>query len=339
MIEIDGSEGEGGGQLLRCAVALSALTSKDVRVFNIRAGRPIPGLAPQHLTAIKGVASLCDAQTDGAVLGSTDIVFRPGPVSGGRRRLDVGTAGSISLVLQACILPALRSDRVTTLEITGGTNVRWSPPIDYYLDLLFPILRRMGIGIRMHLDARGFYPEGGGKITVEIEPSTGISPLDLQERGLLKGLRGVCFSQNLPEHVCKRISHSGKKAFLDKGGVSVRTDVSSGRSAGAGICLFAEYERTVLGADALGERGVPAEKVGTDAAEALRREMTGVGTLDVHSGDQLVPYMALAKGRSVFRVREMTRHLKTQMWLIGNFLDPTFDVKSVDGGYEIVVAP
>ena len=339
MIEIDGSEGEGGGQLLRCSVALSALTGREVRVFNIRAKRPKAGLAHQHLAAVRGVAALCEARVRGDSIGNRELVFSPGAIIGGRRRFDVGSAGSVSLVLQACILPALKSEKNTVLEITGGTNVRLSPPVDYYINVLFPILKKMGVEIHMRIDARGFYPEGGGKVTVEIEPSTGISPLELRERGALKELRGVCFSQNLPEHVCKRISHSGKKAFLDKGGMSVRTDVSSGRSTGAGICLFAEYEKTVLGADALGERGVPAEKVGTDAAEALRREMTGVGTLDVHSADQLVPYMVLAKGRSVFRVREMTRHLKTQMWLIGNFLDPTFDVKSVDGGYEIVVVP
>jgi RNA 3'-phosphate cyclase len=318
---------------------MSALTGKDVRVFNVRAGRPNPGLTPQHLTAVRGVASLCDAKADGAVVGSTELSFHPGPVSGDGRRLDVGTAGSISLVLQACMLPALKSGKVTTLEISGGTNVRWSPPIDYYLDLLFPMLRRMGVEIRMHVDARGFYPEGGGKVVVTIGPSTDIFPLDLSERGELKGLRGVCFSQNLPVHVCKRISHSAKKAFIDEGELVVRADLSSGRSTGAGICLFAEYKRTVLGADALGYRGIPAEKVGADAAEALRREMSGIGTLDVHSADQLVPYMALAKGRSVFRVREMTEHLRTQMWLIGKFLDATFDVRSLAGGYEIAVAP
>ncbi|MDD1773158.1 MAG: RNA 3'-terminal phosphate cyclase [Methanomassiliicoccales archaeon] len=339
MIEIDGSEGEGGGQLLRCAVAMSALTGKEVRVFNIRAGRPKPGLASQHLAAVNGVASLCNARTSGAVAGSTDLSFFPGPLSGGERKLDVGTAGSISLVLQACILPAIRSDEMTTLEVSGGTNVRWSPPIDYYSNLLLPMLRRMGVEVRMQVESRGFYPESGGKVTVEIEPSADISPLDLSERGPLKGLRGVCFSQNLPEHICRRMSHSVKKAFLNEGGVSTRNDVSRGRSTGAGICLFAEYDRTILGADALGERGVPAEKVGENAIEALRKEMYGTGTLDVHSADQLVPYTALANGRSVFRVREVTKHLRTQMWLIGKFLDSTFHVESLAGGYEVAVAP
>ncbi|MDD1767572.1 MAG: RNA 3'-phosphate cyclase [Methanomassiliicoccales archaeon] len=324
---------------MRCAVALSALTGKDVRVRNIRAGRPNPGLAPQHITAVNGVASLCNAKVTGAVAGSTDLSFFPGSISGGKLRLDVGTAGSISLVLQACVLPAIRAGKVTRLEVLGGTNVRWSPPIDYCSDLLLPLLKRMGMDIRMQVVSRGFYPEGGGKVTVEVEPPTEILALDLNERGTLSRLRGVCFSQNLPEHVCTRMSHSVKKAFLDEGGIVMRNDTSFGKSTGAGVCLFAEYERTVLGVDALGERGVPAEKVAENAAEALRKEMRGIGTLDDHAADQLIPYMALAEGESVFRVREVTKHLATQMWLINKFLDATFSLRSLPSGHEIHVSP
>jgi len=337
LIEIDGSEGEGGGQLLRCSVALSALTGREVRVFNIRAKRPKAGLAHQHLAAVRGVAALCEARVKGDSIGSRELVFSPGAIIGGRRRFDVGSAGSVSLVLQACILPALRSEKNTVLEITGGTNVRWSPPVDYYINVLFPILKKMGVGIHMRIDARGFYPEGGGKVTVEVEPAKELAPIDLSARGELKRLRGICFSQNLPEHVSKRISHSAKKSFLDEGEMHIESDMSNGGSTGAGICLFAEYENTILGADALGERGVPSEKVGTAAAEALKKETSGAGTLDVHSSDQLITFLALTRSGSVFRIREMSEHLKTQMWLIPRFLDVGFEVKTIPGGFEIVV--
>jgi RNA 3'-phosphate cyclase len=337
LIEIDGSEGEGGGQLLRCSVALSALTGREVRVFNIRAKRPKTGLAHQHLAAVRGVAALCEARVKGDSIGSRELVFSPGTIIGGRRRFDVGSAGSVSLVLQACILPALRSEKNTVLEITGGTNVRWSPPVDYYINVLFPILKRMGVEIHMRIDARGFYPEGGGKVTVEIEPAKELAPIDLSARGELRSLKGICFSQNLPEHVSKRISHSAKKSLLEEGDMRITSDVSNGASTGAGICLFAEYENTILGADALGERGVPAEKVGTAAAEALKKETSGVGTLDIHSSDQLIPFLVLTGSSSVFRIREMSAHLKTQMWLISRFLDARFEVKTISGGFEIVI--
>lgn len=339
MIEIDGSYGEGGGQLLRCAVAFSALTGKETRVHNIRAGRPNPGLAPQHLAAINGVALISDGKLEGAEVGSTEIIFRPGKVRGGKFRIDVGTAGSIPLVLQACMLPAIMAETKTIMEISGGTNVRWSPAIDYYEMVLFPLLRKIGIDMKMKILSRGFYPEGGGMVSVEIFPARNLAPLCLEDRGQLRRVGGKCFSQNLPAHICSRMINSVKKSLIDFGSIEIKNELTSGISTGTGICLFAEYDDTVLGADALGERGVPAESVGASAAHSLKEEINGAGTLDVHASDQMLPYFALSEEESTFRVRTISKHLETEIWLISKFMTTRFELEKIEGGYRITVRP
>ncbi len=338
MIEIDGSEGEGGGQMLRTAIALSALTGKAVRIHDIRANRPKPGLAAQHLCAVKGVAMICDALVEGAEMGSTHITFTPGKVQSGRYRMDVGTAGSISLVLQACLLASAKCADEMKLEIIGGTNVRWSPPIDFYQRQLFPQMANLGFQAQIGDMQRGFYPEGGGRVGVSFQAPKDVTPVAIDNRGKLQGVEGVCFSQNLPEHVCQRVMMAASEELR---GIEVKLTSSrtSGLSTGAGIFLLARYENTTLAADSLGERGVPAEQVGSFAARSLRQEMDGAGTLDVHTADQLLPYMALSAGISKFRVREITSHLRTQMDLVQKFLE--VQVKSVDvqEGAEVRVCP
>lgn len=339
MIEIDGSYGEGGGQLVRCAIAFAALTGKETRIYNIRARRPNPGLAPQHLAAINGVALISRGKLEGAKVGSTEIIFRPGKVQGGMFKIDVGTAGSISLVLQACMLPAIMAETRTTMEISGGTNVRWSPSVDYYDLVLFPLLKKIGIDVKMKIIARGFYPEGGGKVLVEISPAKKLVPLDLEDRGQLRRIGGRCFSQNLPTHICLRMIHSVKKSLIDFGSIEIENEASSGISTGTGICLFAEYEHTILGADALGEKGLPAELVGASAANSLKDEISGSGTLDVHASDQILPYLALTPDESTFRVRTISKHLETQIWLIGKFMNTRFEMEKIEGGYRIIIQP
>ncbi len=215
-MKIDGSYGEGGGQILRSAVALSALTGESVSITNIRAKRERQGLAAQHLTAVLGVASLCSAEVEGASVGSKELTFRPGKMLAGSYVLDIGTAGSIPLVLQACLLASARTVRPIRLDITGGTNVRMSPPIDYYEQVLFPFLRRMGLDVRIDVLGRGFYPKGGGRVIASILGADRFKALDLSERGQSEGIGGTCFSQNLPEHVCERISHAVMAAFVGR---------------------------------------------------------------------------------------------------------------------------
>ena len=327
MLRIDGSYGEGGGQILRSSVALSALTGKDIEIANIRSKRERCGLAAQHLTAVRGVAELCGAAMEGDEIGSTSLKFRPGEVQGGEYEFNVGTAGSVTLVLQACLLTCLMADGPVTLTIRGGTNVWMSPPVDHYQNVLLPMLREMHVDVELEVLQRGFYPQGGGIVTASLAPPRAVMPLRLEGRGRLEMINGTSFVQNLPEHIAQRMEHAVRKSLLGERIVTERR-LSSGPSSGAGIYLCAKYENTVLGADALGERGVPAERVGELAAERMRDELDGGGTLDVHTADQLLPYMAMAAGDSSFKVRELTSHLMTQMWLLPQFLP--VDI-SVDG--------
>lgn len=324
-LRIDGSYGEGGGQILRSSVALSALTGRDMEIVNIRSKRERCGLAAQHLTAVRGVAEICGASLEGDELGSTSLTFRPGEVLGGDYEFNVGTAGSVTLVLQACMLAAVHADAPVTMTIRGGTNVRMSPPVDHYINVLLPLLRKMHVDVELEVLQRGFYPQGGGSVTATLMPPPAIMPLELNERGRSEGIEATSFVQNLPEHIAQRMEHAVRKSMLGER-ITAERQLSSGPSSGAGIYLCARYENTVLGADALGERGVPAERVGENAAERMRGEVEGCGTLDVHTADQLLPYMAMAKGPSSFKVRELTSHLSTQIWLLTQFLPVRIDV-------------
>ena len=338
MIEIDGAEGEGGGQILRTAVALSALTRKEIRIFNIRANRPTPGLAAQHLCAIQGVRDLCHGVLLGGCVGSTELTFKPGPIVGGRHRMDVGTAGSVTLVLQACLLAACGSKQPVRLEIAGGTNVRWSPPIDFLKLVLLPLLCRSGLKVRMGEVVRGFYPEGGGKVEVEMDAVTEMRALTLMDRGQQRSIEGVCFAQNLPEHVSKRMCSAARKEFVGQH-MDLRREETRGASTGAGCFLLARYQDGLLSGDALGERGRPAEKVGESAAQALLQEMNSGATLGLHAADQILPYLALADGTSSFIVRETSGHLLTQIDLVERFLPVKVALSSLEGGQRVEVTP
>ncbi len=338
MIEIDGSEGEGGGQILRSALALSTLTGEPFKITRIRAKRERPGLAAQHLTAVDGVRTLSGAKVEGARVGSTELAFFPGRVVGGRHRLDVGTAGSITLVLQACMLALAECEERVEIGVKGGTNVRWSPGIDYYQRVLFPLLRGLGAKVEMEVQQRGFYPEGGGEVSVSVEPWERHGHLVVEERGALSELGGVCFSRNLPSHICQRMSDAVRKRFLEIP-PRIENDQGTGPSTGTGIQLWARYENTVLGADALGERGVPADRVGDSAATSLLQEMGSTATLDVHASDQLLPYLALSRGTSKFYVGKVSGHLSTQAGLVRRFLGAEISMTPAPNGTLVTVVP
>lgn len=335
MIEVDGAHGEGGGQILRTAVSLSAVLCEPVHVKGIRAGRPNPGLAAQHVTGIEAVAGLCDAEVDGLQVGSTDITFRPGTLIGGEFAFNVGTAGSISLILQACILPAALSKAPVTLTLRGGTDTRWSPPIDYTRLVHLPLARRMGVAFDIEVIRRGFYPEGGGETVARAGPCAAISGIDLSQRGDYLRVSGVSHAQNLPEHVASRMKHAALKDLVGHKNVKVDTDLRSGVSTGAVIVLAAEYERTVLGSSALGQRGVRAETLGETCASGLEETMRSGATVDEHMVDQMVPYMALAKGDSVLLAEELTGHAETNIWVVEKFIGRRFATSKRDGLVEV----
>jgi RNA 3'-phosphate cyclase len=326
MIEIDGSHGEGGGQILRTSISLAAVTGEAVKITNIRAGRPNPGLSPQHVTGIEAVAEICGADVDGLFAGSKDIVFKPGQLVGGEFEFDVGTAGSISLVMQSCLLPSVMSKARVRMSIKGGTDVRWSPPIDFARMVHLPLMARLGGICDIEIVSRGFYPEGGGEVIVEISPAGGLRPVDLAHRGRILSIQGVAFAQNLPEHVVSRMRDSAIKKLLDFKEVRIECDFRRGHSTGAGIVLVAEYENTVIGESALGAKGVRSETLGEGCAEDLLETIRSEATVDGHTLDQILPYMALAGKGSRLLAEEMTGHAETNVWAIERFLGKKFSI-------------
>jgi RNA 3'-phosphate cyclase len=337
MLEIDGSQGEGGGQILRTAASLSVLLEEELRVVRIRENRPKPGLAQQHLVGLKALQELASAEAEGLEIGSREVRFHPGRPAPGRYRIDVGTAGSISLLLQTLLLPAAFAPGPVELEIRGGTDVRWSPPIDYVREVFLPFVRRMGLEAEILLRQRGYYPRGGGVVEVRVYPLRKLRPLHILERGRLQGIRGRAHSLNLPAHVTKRMARAAKEV-LEGYPCTIEEEAGKGPSTGAGITLWAEFEGSRLGAGSLGEIGKPAEKVGREAGEELLQYLREGTLLDPHMGDQLPPYMALAKGPSEIRVKEKTGHLETNLALLEKLLGVAFEVREEKGrGYRIRV--
>lgn len=313
VVIIDGASG--GGQVLRNAVALSAVTGRPIRVTNIRGSRPKPGLRPQHLTALRAAADLCQARLDGAEISSGQIEFHPRDFpSGVTRRLDVGTAGSLTLVLQ-CLLPALaQAATESQLTLVGGTDVPFSPPFDYFERVFLPALRGMGVPVVSELVARGFYPRGGGQAKVQVRPARAVTPVAWLERGGVERITGRSFSLGLPEHITRRMREAAC-ARLQRAGygdLAIEVEVvARGRSEGCGIALEAECEGGArLGGNALGRRGKRAEEVGEEAAEMLLAEIEPGAAVDSHLADQLVVWMARAEGPSEFTTTRVTDHLR-----------------------------
>jgi RNA 3'-terminal phosphate cyclase (ATP) len=325
MITIDGSHGEGGGQILRLSVALSAVTREPIRVINIRHNRPSPGLKPQHVMAINSVAEICHAQVEGNTVGSSTITFYPDNIKGGSYSFDIGTAGSTTLVLQACILPSLFADKKVDISITGGTDVKWAPPWDYFHHVFLSHLQNMNVNIQGHLIRRGYYPRGGGKVTVAIDPVDTFSPLTPRDPQSIK-VKGLVNMANLPSHIGDRIKKSAAETLAAQqipSDIDIILEQSS--SVGVGLVLWT-YDGSILGADCLGEKGISSEKVGSLAASLLLSEIQSGATLDVYAVDQMLPYLALSR-KGFFFCREISRHAYTEMWLLKMFLKKDFLVQ------------
>jgi RNA 3'-phosphate cyclase len=341
LLEIDGSYGEGGGQILRTAVALSVLTKKPVEIKNIRANRPAPGIKPQHYIAIQGVKELCNADVEGLEVGSSNLVFTPGDVNGGEYKFDIGTAGSITMVFQACLLSALKTREATTIVVTGGTDVKWSPSWDYFRHVFLPLIQKMKVSVDARLVKRGYYPKGGGEAELTIAPSNNIKPLQIDKKQEYSEVKGRIHLANLPEHVATRMKHTSIKSLIKHGlKASIEIEETESLSAGTGVTLWVESKDTIIGSAVIGERGVPAEKIGEDAAKNLLCEIEGEATLDVCAFDQILPYMALArdKGSSSCVVREVSSHARTNMWLVNQFFDADFKLNQIDDTLLVAVS-
>lgn len=339
MIEIDGSRGEGGGQMVRTSVAMSTVTGIPVHLTRIRENRPTNGLSKQHVAAVRAVAEMAGSRVEGCSVGSPELYFYPGTDQVYDIEMNISSAGSISLVLQAMMLAARNHRKRMNIDISGGTNVMWAPPIDSYSALLFPMMSRMGITAETKIIDRGFYPQGGGRVLASLDPIGEISPLNLDALGELKSIRGICFCQRLADWIPEAMVKSCREAFQGVADVDIETQRTDGDSRGAGLVLVAEYENGMLGSNALSARGQSPERSGRDAANDLISEMRSGATVDVHTADQLLPYMAMATGESSFYVSRISRHLLSQMDTLESFLDVKFGVERINDVYRFTVTP
>ncbi len=340
MIEIDGSVGEGGGQVIRTAIALSAVTGKPCRVFNIRKGRPNPGLKAQHMEAIKAVQHLCNARVSGLSIGSTEITFTPEKIKSGEININIQTAGSIGLVLQAVMIPAMHAPAPVKIKSSGGaTNGRWAPPLNYIKYVLLPLLEKMGYSMSLEIKRYGYFPKGGAVVDAVIEPRKLFS-LDLTEKGELLSITGTSHaSESLRKaRVAERQKDAAVQRLKEKTGVAPDISVIYSDTAcpGSGIELQAVFGNSVIGADALGEKNIKAEDVGKQAAEKLLEAINSSACVDEHAEDQLLPYMVLAPPSQI-KVPKITGHTRTNIWVIEKFLPVKFEVDEKGG--IISVAP
>ncbi len=336
MITLDGTYLEGGGQILRTALALSTITGKPFEIADIRKNRPEPGLKMQHLHCIKALQKLCDAKTADAFEGSESITFVPGKIKGGTINVDIGTAGSITLLLQSVLLPCLFAEKKTIMRITGGTDVRWSPSFDYFFNVLLPQLRKYA-DITVKLEKRGFYPAGGGKVIVKIKPH-GI--MEKKEINLIKqkkvlGIRIYSIaSLDLREKEVSERQAKAARYYLNQLGcpMQIESSYAESPSTGSVITIVANLgdeevnlsNPMIMGADSLGEKGKTSEQVGEEAAKSLLQDLNSMACVDRFMGDQILPLLALFGGR--VKIPEFTNHLLTNIYTIEKFLDIKFDI-------------
>jgi len=331
MIEIDGSFGEAGGQILRTALSLSAITKKPCHIFNIRSSRPKPGLATQHLTAIKSLAQFCDGELEGDFLDSKEVKFYPGKIHSQNLNIKIDTAGSITLALQALIPTSLFAASPIKINFEGGaTDTFFSPTIDYLKYVFLRILEKMGAKMEINIIKRGYYPEGGAKIEIKMFPSKLRSP-NLTKRGTLKKILIISGASDFLKQ--KKVAErqiAGAKEVLGKLKLPIeeRIEYYQTDSPGSQFCIAAEFENTLIGTDNLGKIGKRAENVGKEAALELLKEEKSQACLDRHLADQILLFMALSLKKSQVTVSEITEHCKTNIWVIEKFLEGKFEIKN-----------
>jgi RNA 3'-terminal phosphate cyclase (ATP) len=323
MILIDGSYGEGGGQILRTALGLSLFTGHAFRIEKIRAGRKNPGLLRQHLTAVKAAARIGQAEVTGASIGSTQLTFTPGPVAPGRYHFAVGTAGSATLVLQT-VLPALiisgDQEQQTHLTLEGGTHNPFAPPFDFLAKAFLPLLERMGARIEARLEGFGFYPAGGGRFEIAITPVKSLEPLELNERGKIRSRRAIALVAHLPRSIAERELGVVHKKLSWPWEWLEAESITNSPGPGNVITLEIESENATEVFTGFGERGVAAEAVADQAVIAARRYLASDVAVGEHLADQLLLPMALARGGS-FTTIPPSRHTTTNIEIIRKFLD------------------
>ena len=356
MIELDGSYGEGGGALVRTALALSAFTGKSFTIKNIRAGRPKPGLKAQHLTAIKALAEICGAKTNEVKLGSDELRFVPGDIKRGIYTFDIGTAGSISLLLQAVTLPCLFASGKVTLNIIGGTCGKWQAPVDYCQNVFLPQLQRFVDKIEMKIIKRGYYPAGGGEVQLKITPRHHLKHIHefasffeelqlktakvlLLSSGTLQQVKGVVnVSLELQEQFFGDRIKKSVEAYLAslQVPISIRVEYTRTKSIGGGVTIWGAYGKddvdydnpVIVGSDALIESDDSPEAIGKEVADKLKKILKERVPVDYYLADQLIAFMGLLPGSSIHS-NLITDHTTSNMYVVEKFLPVGF---TVEGG-------
>jgi RNA 3'-terminal phosphate cyclase (ATP) len=341
MLKIDGSKKSGSGTILRLSIALASILGEDLHLYNIRKKRRQPGLRPQHLEAVLTAAKLADAEIEGASLNSQEIWFKPGKIVGGRIEAEIGTAGSIPMLLLTVLPICIYAEGLVQVHVTkGGTDVRHAPTINYIKRVLLPTLERTGLESSLKIHRYGYYPKGMGESTLTVQTHQKPSSLHLEEFGKLEKPCGVSVCTFLKERrVADRQAETARKHLETRGfeaDIDVIYDESNPIQKGSSLVLWAETDRgAVLGSDAIGEIRKSSEAVGSEAAKKILRELESKATVDVHLADMLVPYVALAEGDSVYLTRSMTEHLETNIWLTQRILGTEFKVKKTEGLFRI----
>lgn len=328
VVEIDGSYGEGGGQILRSALSLSIITGMPFRLVNIRAGREKPGLRPQHLTSVQAATTISDAEVDGAKVGSLALEFAPRAAKAGNYQFDVGTAGAVMLIFQTLLPPLCRTSEESQIFLRGGTHVPFSPPFHFVAEVFLPMVALMGVKADVHLLKAGWNPKGGGEVTATIAPAAAVQPLNLTERGTLRHVTVYALISNLPDHIAQRERDTAANLLRDLREIKPRLEIQRLPSIGEGtmVVLVAEFENTVVGFSAMGQIGKRAERVAEEAVRPFLKFLKSDATVDSHLADQLLLYMALAEGRGSIVTNELTAHVRTNVWLIEKFLPVQFKV-------------
>jgi RNA 3'-terminal phosphate cyclase (ATP) len=335
MVTLDGSYGEGGGQILRTALSLSTMTARPFRLANIRAGRRNPGLLPQHLSAVHAAAAISGAILSGDRLGSRELSFAPSHSAiAGSYEFDVaqaserGSAGSATLVLQTLVVPLALVEAGSQVLVRGGTHVEWSPPFDDFANAYLPALRKMGFCVDAELKRWGWYPVGGGEILCAIAGHSPRNrsvaawprPIHALERGALQRISGRSVAANLPAHIPQRMADRARASLEDLGvAVDIWPQRVTAACPGAGIFLLADYVPLKASFSAYGRLGRPSETVADQAVSALREHHASAAAVEFHLADQLLLPLSVAAGPSEFTVARPTGHLMTNAWTIGQF--------------------
>jgi RNA 3'-phosphate cyclase len=341
VIEIDGSQKSGSGTILRLSIALAAILGQPLHIHNIRQNRPQPGLRPQHLEAVSLAARICDAEVKGAALKSRELWFKPNGIRSGKFEAEIGTAGSIPMLLMTVLPICAFADSAVQLHVTrGGTDVSNSPTTNYIQNVLLQLLKRMGLSTSLIVAKYGYYPKGMGEVTMAIEPCHSLQPILLESFGKIKGIKGVSVCTFLSERrVAERQAKAANDYLMEKGyrtEILVVNDRSNPLQKGSSILLWAETDTgAILGADAIGELRKTSEAVGKEAAEKLYMEVSAMPTVDIHLADMLIPYIALAEGRSAYLTRAISDHLETNIWLAEKMLNVKFTIRKVGKLFKV----